>query len=35
MYGTGSSTQYSVITYMGKELEKEWIYVCMGMYVFI
>lgn len=35
MYGTGSSTQYSVITYMGKELEKEWIYVCMWIYVFI
>ena len=25
--GTGDSTQYSVITYMGKESEKEWIYV--------
>ena len=24
---TGNSTQYSVITYMGKESEKEWIYV--------
>ena len=22
-------TQYSVITYMGKESEKEWIYVCI------
>ena len=26
-YSTGNSTQYSVITYMGKESEKEWIYV--------
>ena len=25
--GTGNSTQYSVITYMGKEFEKEGIYV--------
>ena len=24
---TGNSTQYSVMTYMGKESEKEWIYV--------
>ena len=24
---TGNSTQYSVIIYMGKESEKEWIYV--------
>ena len=24
---TGNSTQYSVITYMGKESEKEWICV--------
>ena len=23
----GNSTQYSVITYMGKESEEEWIYV--------
>ena len=27
LYSTGNSTQYSVITYMGKEYEKEWIYV--------
>ena len=27
LYTTGNSTQYSVITYMGKESEKEWIYV--------
>ena len=27
MYRTGNSTQYSVVTYMGKESEKEWIYV--------
>ena len=27
LYSTGNSTQYSVITYMGKESEKEQIYV--------
>ena len=27
LYSTGNSTQYSVITYTGKESEKEWIYV--------
>ena len=27
MYSTGNSTQYFLITYMGKESEKEWIYV--------
>ena len=27
LYSTGNSTQYSVITYLGKESEKEWIYV--------
>ena len=27
LYSTGHSTQYLVITYMGKESEKEWIYV--------
>ena len=27
LYSTGNSTQYSVITYMGKESEKEWTYV--------
>ena len=27
MYCTGNSTQYSVMTYMGKEPEKEWIFV--------
>ena len=27
LYSTGNSTQYSVISYMGKESEKEWIYV--------
>ena len=27
VYSTGNSTQYSVITYMGKESEKEQIYV--------
>ena len=27
LYSKGNSTQYSVITYIGKESEKEWIYV--------
>ena len=27
LYSTGKSTQQCVITYMGKESEKEWIYV--------
>ena len=27
LYSTGNSTQYSVMTYMGKESEKEWMYV--------
>ena len=27
LYSTGNSTQYSVMTYMGKESGKEWIYV--------
>ena len=26
LYSTGNSIQYSVMTYMGKESEKEWIY---------
>ena len=26
-YGTGQSTQYCLITYMGEEAEKEWIYI--------
>ena len=26
-YSTGNSSQYSVMTYMGKESKKEWIYV--------
>ena len=26
-YSTGNSTQYSIISYMGKESNKEWIYV--------
>ncbi len=25
LYSTGNATQYSVITYMGKESKKEWI----------
>ena len=27
LYNTGNSTQYSVMTYVGKESKKEWIYV--------
>ena len=27
VYSIGNSTQYSVMTYMGKESKKEWIYV--------
>ena len=27
LYGTGNSTQYSVMTYIRKESKKEWIYV--------
>ena len=27
LYSTGNSTQYCVMTYMGKESKKEWIYV--------
>ena len=28
-FSTGNSTQYSVIIYMGKESEKEWMYARM------
>ena len=28
LYSTGNSTQHSVVTYMGKASEKEWIHVC-------
>ena len=27
LYNTGNTTQHSVVTYMGKEFGKEWIYV--------
>ena len=30
LYSTGKFTQYSVLTFMGKESEKEWI--CVFMY---
>ena len=30
-YNTGNCTQYSVITYMVKESEKEWMPVCASM----
>ena len=29
LYRTGNSTQYSVMTYMGKEPKKGWIHVCV------
>ena len=32
-YGTENYTQYSIITYMEKESEKEWTYMCMYMCV--
>ena len=32
-YSTGNNTQYLVITYNGKESEKEYIYVCIYIYV--
>ena len=28
LYRAGNSTQYSVITYMGKEYEREWMCLC-------
>ena len=27
LYSTGNSTQYSIMTYMGKKSKKDWIYV--------
>ena len=35
LYSTRNSIQYSVITYMGKESEKEWIYRCVCVCVCI
>ena len=35
VYSTGNSTQNSVITYMGKECEKEYIYMCVYIYIYI
>ena len=29
VHSTGKATQYSVMVYMGKESEKEWIYLCV------
>ena len=31
LYSTGNSTQYSAMTYMGKESQKEWVYVYVGL----
>ena len=35
LYHTGNSTQYSVMTDMGKESEKEWIYVYVELTHFV
>ena len=35
MYSTGNFTQYSVMTYMGKESKKEWIYVYIHICVLL
>ena len=35
LYSTGNSTQYFVITYKGKESEKEYIYMCVCIYTHI
>ena len=34
-YSTENSTQYSVITYIGKESEKEWIYVQIYKWIYV
>ena len=33
LYSTGNYTQYLIITYIGKEFEKEYIYICVSMCV--
>ena len=33
LYSTGNFTQYLIITYIGKEFEKEYIYICVSMCV--
>ena len=33
LYSTENSSQYSVITYMGKESEKEWVYIHVCNYI--
>ena len=33
-YSTGNSTQHSIMAYMGKEPEKEWI-ICIYMYLIL
>ena len=35
LYSTGNSTQYSVMTYMGKESKNEWRYTYIYMYILI
>ena len=33
LYSTGDYIQYLIITYIGKEFEKEYIYICVSMCV--
>ena len=33
LYSTGNYTQYLVITYNGKKSKKEYIYVCVYIYI--
>ena len=35
LYSTGNFTQYSVITYLGKEFEKQWRYIYIYTYIYI
>jgi len=35
LYSTGNSSQYSAMTYMGKESEKEWLYVYVKLIHFV
>ena len=35
LYITGNHIQYLVITYNGKESEKEWIYICVYIHTYI
>ena len=35
LYNIGNFTQYSVITHMGKESEKEWIHTSIHTHIYI